>query len=89
MKYLHFTYKGIPFTVCMRRKYTSLIKVWIFEDRDAKWYQLPWRFINSKMLCLSDYSSKEQLIEAFQELIDVVMADDARSERMETFWSTL
>lgn len=89
MKYLQFIYKGIPFTVCMKRKYTSLIKVWIFEDRDAKWYQLPWKFVDSKMLCLADYSSKEQLVEAIQELIDVVQAADAREGRMETFWSTL
>ena len=89
MKYLQFIYKGIPFTVCMKRKYTSLIKVWIFEDRDAKWYQLPWKFVDSKMLCLADYSSKEQLVEAIQELIDVVLAADAREVRMEAFWSTL
>lgn len=89
MKYLMFTYKGKQFTVLMQRKYTTLIKVYIFEDRDAKWYQLPWKFIDSKMLCLADYSSKEQLIEAFQELIDVVLAADAKSEKMESFWSTL
>lgn len=89
MKYLMFTYKGKQFKVFMRRKFTTLIKVYIFEDRDARWYQLPWKFIDSKMLWLADYSSKEQLIEAVQELIDLVLAADAKYERMESFWSTL